>query len=203
MTTISLITLWTLALMSPGLDFAVVTKNALTHGVRAGVWTAFGVAVGLTIHFGYTTAFLGSVSITMKAWMWWVQLLGALFLLYLAYLIFRGWVTGFQPVKKQKKLKMEDPWMQGFLTNVLNPKVGLLSISLFSSYIQEHSMIELYQLYGVFIIMTFVWFSFVSIFWNRKWLKSLFDRYQKTITVMMGLYFVFLGGQILYSLFAS
>ena len=41
------------AVASPGPDFAVVTRQSVTGGTKAGLWTSFGVAVGILLHVGY------------------------------------------------------------------------------------------------------------------------------------------------------
>jgi len=43
----------TLAVMSPGPDLAVVSRQTLAHGRAAGLRTAWGVAGGISIHVGY------------------------------------------------------------------------------------------------------------------------------------------------------
>ncbi|MDE0855783.1 MAG: LysE family transporter, partial [Nevskia sp.] len=42
-----------LAVMSPGPDLAVVTRQTLAHGRAAGVRTALGIASGISVHIAY------------------------------------------------------------------------------------------------------------------------------------------------------
>ena len=42
-----------LAVASPGPDFAVVVRESVTHGRRAGMFTAFGVGTAIFVHVGY------------------------------------------------------------------------------------------------------------------------------------------------------
>ena len=41
-----------LAVASPGPDFAVVVRESVTHGRRAGMFTAFGVGTAIFVHVG-------------------------------------------------------------------------------------------------------------------------------------------------------
>ena len=41
-----------LAVASPGPDFAVVVRESVTHGRRAGTWTALGVGSAIFLHVG-------------------------------------------------------------------------------------------------------------------------------------------------------
>ncbi|MYI01292.1 MAG: LysE family translocator, partial [Gammaproteobacteria bacterium] len=42
-----------LAVASPGPDFAVVLKQSVNGGVRAGMWTSAGVGTGFFLHVAY------------------------------------------------------------------------------------------------------------------------------------------------------
>ena len=41
------------AVASPGPDFAVVTRQCVTGGTKAGVWTSLGVGTGILLHVSY------------------------------------------------------------------------------------------------------------------------------------------------------
>ena len=42
-----------LAVISPGGDFAMVTRNSFLHGRMAGIWTAIGNALAIWLHVDY------------------------------------------------------------------------------------------------------------------------------------------------------
>jgi len=48
-----------LAVMSPGPDFAMVSRQTLAHGRAAGLRTAWGIATGIVFHLGYALFGLG------------------------------------------------------------------------------------------------------------------------------------------------
>ena len=50
---LSITLLMMLAAISPGPDFAVVTKNSLMHSRRAGLYSALGVSASMLIHASY------------------------------------------------------------------------------------------------------------------------------------------------------
>ena len=50
-----------LAVASPGPDFAVVVRESVTHGRRAGTWTAFGVGTAIFLHVGYSLLGIGLI----------------------------------------------------------------------------------------------------------------------------------------------
>ena len=46
---LAVISITVLAVISPGPDFAMVTRCSLLYGRSAGVWVAWGIALGLTV----------------------------------------------------------------------------------------------------------------------------------------------------------
>ena len=59
------------AAMSPGPDFAIVTKNTLLHGRRSGVMTALGIATAILIHVSYCLLGLcvcGCLWVCLREW---------------------------------------------------------------------------------------------------------------------------------------
>ena len=56
---LAVITITILAVMSPGPDFAMVSRNSLMRSRRAGVLTAFGIGTGVFVHVAYTILGLG------------------------------------------------------------------------------------------------------------------------------------------------
>ena len=50
-----------LAVASPGPDFAVVVRESVTQGQRAGLWTALGVGSGIFVHIAYSLLGIGLI----------------------------------------------------------------------------------------------------------------------------------------------
>ena len=48
-----------LAVISPGADFAMVTRTSLMDSRRAGLWVALGIGCGVLVHVAYTLLGLG------------------------------------------------------------------------------------------------------------------------------------------------
>ena len=56
---IVVVTITLLAVISPGPDFAMVTRNSLMLSRRSGVLTALGIGLGVTVHVSYTLLGVG------------------------------------------------------------------------------------------------------------------------------------------------
>jgi len=150
---------------SPGPDFLYVSGRALGQGVRAGLWAALGIWMGLLVHTTAAVVGLTALLQTSAVAFMVVKYLGAAYLLYLAVMAFRrGGALDLSP--EQRHLPTSRLVRQAFLTNVLNPKVSLTFIAFMPQFIPhtgaDHSM--LVGLLGLTMAgLAAAWFSLVSL----------------------------------------
>ena len=76
-----------LATISPGPDFAMVTRNSYLHGRDAGMLAALGIALGVQVHVFYTMFGVALIIAHSPALFTAIKIAGAL------YLIVIGWKT--------------------------------------------------------------------------------------------------------------
>ena len=78
------------AVISPGADFAMVTRNSMILSRRAGVLTALGIALGVLVHVSYSM--LGIGLLISKSIMLFntIKLFGAAYLIYLGVIMLRS-----------------------------------------------------------------------------------------------------------------
>jgi threonine efflux protein len=57
-----------LAVISPGPDFAIIVRNGLLYGRKNGLFTALGIASGISVHISYTLLGLG-YAVAKSAWL--------------------------------------------------------------------------------------------------------------------------------------
>lgn len=161
---IAVITITTLACISPGPDFAMVSRNGLLLSRRAGVLTAVGIGMGVLVHVCYTLLGLGLV---LQQTLW---LFSALKLAGAAYLIYLG-VKMLRSKPAIERLDAPPPVMSdlaalrtGFLTNALNPKTAIFIVSLFMGVVRPDTAITVQIAYGVFIAGAHIlWFSLIAL----------------------------------------
>jgi threonine/homoserine/homoserine lactone efflux protein len=126
-----------IVVITPGVDMAVVTRNALMHGRRAAVMTAFGINVG--IFFWVMAAALGlaavvSTSATAFAA---IKLAGAAYLVYLGLQALRSARADrveSQPIARLA-LRSRLAFRQGLVSNILNPKIAVFFTSLLPQFV--------------------------------------------------------------------
>lgn len=192
------------AVMSPGPDFVVVSRNSLSHSRRIGIYTAFGVALGISVHVAYSllgVGFLISKSIILFNV---IKILGALYLLYLGYKMLKSKPSTNIEVQKEEKAKDKMSPIQatknGFLVNVLNPKATLFFLALFTQVVSPVTPNSIKLLYGIeMMLMTFIWFAVVSYLFSNKVLKNKITKVHRVIDKFTGAVLILLGIKVFIS----
>lgn len=183
-TTIALISL--LGAMSPGPDFAIVTKNCLSGSFRTGFLTSLGVASALLIHVTYCVLGVALLISESPLFFHLLKYLGALYLFYLGIMLLREKMSS--PEGEKSKLKSTHrAFVSGFLTNILNPKATLFILSLFTQFINPEMPLLDKAILGLTIaVIGFIWFVFLSYFLTHRLLQKHIKRFQFIITKTMG-----------------
>ena len=123
---------------TPGVDMLYTLTRTLQHGWRAGLIAALGIIAGCLVHT--MAAALGLAALlAASAWAFTaVKWIGAAYLLWLAWGMLRA-AAGRDVDTTQVSVPASEPlgriFVQGFLTNVLNPKVALFFLALLPQFI--------------------------------------------------------------------
>ena len=119
----------------PGPNMVYLVSRSITQGRRAGLISLSGVAAGFLVYLALTAAGLAAFFVVVPAAYTALKLAGAAYLLYLAWQAVRpGGADLFAP----RALPVERPrrlFAMGLLTNLLNPKVAVLYVSLLPQFI--------------------------------------------------------------------
>jgi threonine/homoserine/homoserine lactone efflux protein len=176
-----------LALM-PGPDNMYVLTESLISGKKNGIAISLGLASGVLIH---TLAAATGVSIILKqsdlAFNI-IKYLGAAYLAYLAYKTLNEKPIPMELVKPSIQRNKAGLYRQGFLMNVLNPKVSLFFIAFLPQFVSEEGfsfIVQMIILGALFMAITILVFGLIAIlsgllsthlvhpkFWKiTKWIK--------------------------------
>ncbi|WP_248805559.1 LysE family transporter [Pseudomonas sp. MWU13-2100] len=161
---LAVISITLLAVISPGPDFAMVTRNSLMLSRRAGVLTALGIGLGVLVHVSYTLVGLGLL-IQQSLWLFnSIKLAGAAYLIWLGVKMLRTRPSGALAASAVAPLSDFAALRTGFLTNVLNPKTTIFIISLFMQVVRADTPLTVQIGYGAFISGAHMaWFSVVAL----------------------------------------
>jgi threonine/homoserine/homoserine lactone efflux protein len=119
----------------PGPDSLLVMTRSATQGWRAGSAAAFGIGAGTCMHILAAALGLSAVLATSAAAFTVVKLAGAAYILWMAIGLLRSRKSGSAVTPALPRLPYRKIFAQGFLTNVLNPKVALFFLAFVPQFI--------------------------------------------------------------------
>jgi threonine/homoserine/homoserine lactone efflux protein len=144
----------------PGPDMALIARNVVRHGRSAGFASSFGICTGilgwaLAAGFG-VSALLATSAVAFTA----LKLAGAAYLIYLGITTLRdrGWpaVAG---TNGQAELPRRRAFLQGLLSALLNPKLGVFFLTLLPQFISpgDPATLRALQLAVLFDLIGLIW----------------------------------------------
>lgn len=151
---------------SPGPDNIYVLMQSLTNGKAYGLATVCGLISGCLLH---TTLVAFGVSAIIKAnetLFFIIKLLGALYLLYLAYKVFKSDSKVTLSNTNVPKKGLWQLYKQGVIMNVLNPKVSIFFLAFFPGFLYsdtQSTVTQFYVLGLLFMATSFIIFSGIAI----------------------------------------
>ena len=143
-----------LAVISPGADFAVVSRNSSLYGRSAGIASSAGIAAGCWVHVAYAIFGLGLIMEFFPNFLDYVQTVGAAYLIYLGIATVRSRATEDRLEEKSINVRDWKHFTTRLLTNSLNPKTSIFVISLYSQAIGEGVNLWIQIVSGAFISLS-------------------------------------------------
>lgn len=172
---LAVITITILGVISPGPDFAMVSRNSLMLSRRAGLLTSVGIGLGVFVHIFYTLLGVGLL-IQQSLWLFnAIKLAGAIYLIYLGIKMIRNRPGNLEPESSEIALSDLAALRVGFLTNALNPKTSIFVISMFMQVINPQTPTAIQVGYGLFISLAhIVWFGLVALCFSAGTVRERF-----------------------------
>lgn len=190
-----------LAVASPGPDLAVVTRQTLAHGRRAGIVTALGIACGIGFHVAYGMFGLAWAIERHPALLGGLRFIGALLLLWIAWGALRSQPLPETTIGADTGSAASRDFAIGLATNLLNVKAMLFFIALCSAVITASTPTWLkLGLSAWMIVATGAWFCVVAWTLGHPALRSRLRRNAHLIDRAMGAILLALGTAMLLSL---
>ena len=160
--------------LAPGPDNIFVLSQSALFGRRAGVLVTLGLCSGLVVHtlavaFGIAALFQSSpLAFSI------LKLVGAAYLLYLAWLSFR---SSAETDINANALSSSALYRRGVIMNITNPKVSLFFLAFLPQFTDAavgSLVLQLLYLGAVFIVIALILFSAIAYFGSvlGKWLRE-------------------------------
>tara|TARA_B100000686_G_C16762904_1_gene959910 strand:- start:1379 stop:1984 length:606 start_codon:yes stop_codon:yes gene_type:complete len=183
-----------LAVMSPGPDTAIIFHQSISRGRSHGIFTALGIGFGIFFHCLFAISGISLLIYSTEEAKFFIKCLGAMYLLYLGISFF---ISNKSSNSDEKNVLLKNPFLIGLITNLLNVKAFLFTVSLFSFInLDPNSFMSLiYLLY--FPLITAAWFSFVSFALTHNSMGDIFNKHSDNIQFASSVFITGLGFLIL------
>jgi threonine/homoserine/homoserine lactone efflux protein len=151
--------------ITPGVDTAMVLRTSTSCGTRQGMAAALGTCLGLLVWgmgaaFGLTALLAASeLAFTTVKWA------GAAYLLYLGIkMLIKPRVSAVDKTLSAGAIgsrEGKDAFYRGFLSNILNPKVGVFYVTFLPQFIPHGVSVTGFSLLlaSIHVLLTVAWFS--------------------------------------------
>ncbi len=152
--------------LTPGPDNIYVLMQSITNGKRYGLATVAGLISGCLVHTTLLAFGLSAVIKQSDSLFFTIKILGACYLLYLAYKVFRSDATIAVSNNAVPKKSSSALFRQGFIMNVLNPKVTIFFLAFFPGFLYSSTIstvIQFYVLGLLFMLVSAIVFSLIAI----------------------------------------
>lgn len=142
--------------LSPGPDNIYVLMQSIVNGKKYGLATVVGLITGCLVHTSLVAFGVSAIIKESERLYFSIKLLGALYLLFLAYKVYKSsdeLSLSSESIPKKSVLQL---FKQGFVMNVLNPKVSMFFLAFFPGFLFSDSLSSVIQFYILGILFMFV-----------------------------------------------
>jgi threonine/homoserine/homoserine lactone efflux protein len=122
--------------ITPGPDTLYIVGRSSTQGWRAGAIAALSIGVGTMVHIAAAALGLSAILAASAAAFTVVKMVGAAYLLYVGFSLIRSAGKSASPsAVGVRPASIRQIFVQGFLTNVLNPKIALFFLAFLPQFV--------------------------------------------------------------------
>jgi len=154
----------------PGPDNIFVLTESVSKGSKYGVALSCGLSSGVLIHTLAAATGLSVLIQNSSIAFSIIKYIGAFYLFYLAYMALNEEKENITYSVEKKTFNFWQLYKQGFLMNVLNPKVSLFFIAFLPQFISQdgiHITLQMFILGFIFMMQALILFSLIAISSSR------------------------------------
>lgn len=198
---VTFIAIAALLVISPGPNGFLIAKTVPLYGKKTGFANISGFVAAFYVH-GTLSIFGISVLLVQSAQAFFIfKMLGAAYLIWIGVkaLInaFKGSHSHESPQKDINTVSIRSAFFEGFLTNVLNPKVSMFYLAAFPQFISvNESAINAYALVTAHSIINFIWFSAMVFMLSHIRSATHSANVKRLINAVTGVVFVSFGSKL-------
>ncbi|MFK5979622.1 MAG: LysE family translocator [Rhizobiaceae bacterium] len=201
-TLLSFIFIASLLVMSPGPNGVLIAKTVPTSGKAVGFANIAGFMAAFYVHGALSILGISLILVQSAQAFFVVKMLGAAYLCWIGFKALReAWrgnpaTRNVKPAKRQRTLVRA--FIEGFLTNALNPKVSMFYLAAFPQFIsQSHGAIGAsFTLVFVHSMLNLVWFSAMVMLFSRLSGAARSGSFQRWLKGVTGVVFIGFGAKL-------
>lgn len=188
-----------LLVMSPGPNGVLIAKTVPTSGRTAGLCNIAGFVAAFYLHGTLSILGISIILVQSATAFMIVKYLGAAYLCWIGITALWGAWTDQETTKcislSGRPRTLRGAFVEGFLTNALNPKVSLFYLAAFPQFITpvETSVSASFLLVFLHSMVNAVWFSAMVILLTRLTIVARHRRFQRWLKCVTGVVFVGFG----------
>lgn len=194
-----MVSVYMVSLVSPGPNFIIVTNTSMSVSRTAGLFAGLGLAAASLTWAVMAMAGLGFV-ITRFEWLHTaLQVVGALYLIWLGIKMIRGATKPLQPTEATA-VTWQAAMRRAYIVSMTNPKSVAFFGSIFALVVPAQAP---FWFYGVIAAICFLlstmWYCGLAFFFSNPRVAGHFLRFKASIERVMGAALILLGGRLLWS----
>lgn len=145
--------------ISPGPDNIFVLTQSIANGVKYGLATTAGLMSGCLVHTTFVAFGMSVVLKENETLFYIIKVFGALYLVFLAYKTYQSSSTLVLSKSSENTKSVKEMYWQGFIMNVLNPKVAIFFLAFFPGFLFSKEINTVFQFYVLGILFMLVSFG--------------------------------------------
>ncbi|MBC3767123.1 LysE family translocator [Neptunicella marina] len=200
---ITFIAVATLLVISPGPNGFLIAKTVPLSGKQAGFANVWGFVTAFYVH-GTLSIFGISILLVQSALAFSIfKLLGAAYLIWIGV---KALVNAYktpavnsinQTSTTKTSVSLKRAFTEGFLTNVLNPKVSMFYLAAFPQFISiEGSPLSAYALVTAHSLVNLLWFSAMVMMMSKVKTVAANARFRRWLNSVTGVVFIGFGSKL-------
>ncbi|MCP5082804.1 MAG: LysE family translocator [Alphaproteobacteria bacterium] len=191
-----------LLVMSPGPNGVLIAKTVPTSGRSAGFANVAGFVTAFYVHGALSILGISLILVQSAQAFFVVKMLGAAYLCWIGVkALLDAWkgvpiAQNVAPAKRQRTLTKA--FLEGFLTNALNPKVSMFYLAAFPQFIsQTHGALGAsFTLVFIHSVLNLVWFSAMVLLFARLTGAARNSTFQRWLKGVTGVVFIGFGAKL-------
>lgn len=144
---IGFITATAVLAVAPGPDNIFVLTLSIAEGTKKGLTVVAGLMTGCLVHTSFVAFGVSALIKQSETLFFLIKVFGAIYLIYLAVLVYRGDSKIHLKKEHQPKKNNWSLFKKGFWMNVLNPKVSLFFLAFFPGFLFDDNLNTIVQFF--------------------------------------------------------